>query len=93
MEQYPYFSPMPFGYGNWFPSLATILTILAIALLVLSFWKAFPTVIAIVTLGAIACTGCSWLLFESITPVSVAIMILQAVVVGILIESMRIQKW
>lgn len=70
---YSYFNPMPVGYGNYFPLLCVVMTLVCVALVVYGLKKntrKATTTCFIVLLG---CTPLSWLLFNSFTVLSALI--------------------
>ena len=65
---FPYFDLTPWGYGNWFPLLAGVLTLAALVLLSLQDRKVKAKLPMAVCLGlAMVCSVLSWLVFSSYT--------------------------
>ena len=65
LQVFPYFSLTPWGYGNWFPLLAGILTLAVVVMVFLPpRWK-LDKAMAIVLGLSMVCTPLSWLLFNT----------------------------
>lgn len=75
---FPYFDLTPWGYGNWFPLLAGVLTLAALVLLFLQDRKVKGKLPMVVCLGlAMVCSVLSWLVFSSYTGGSLVIVVFQ----------------
>ena len=75
---FPYFDLTPWGYGNWFPLLAGVLTLAALVLLFLQDRKVKGQLPMAVCLGlAMVCSVLSWLVFSSYTGGSLVIVVFQ----------------
>lgn len=77
---YSYFSPVPFGYGNWFPTITVLLSLAAILVLLISFQGSLRRAAAVVLGAAMASSLASWLLFQSFSLVGLAVFALHGVV-------------
>lgn len=75
IRQFSYFSLTPAGYGNWFPLLSVLFTLLALLFLLLrrDYKQMSPVCLAL----AVASQALSWLLFGSLTLVSAVSVVLQ----------------
>lgn len=75
---FPYFDLTPWGYGNWFPLLAGVLTLAALVLLFLQDRKVKRKLPMAVCLGlAMVCSVLSWLVFSTYTGGSLVIVVFQ----------------
>ena len=75
---FPYFDLTPWGYGNWFPLLAGVLTLAVVVMVFLPpRWK-LDKAMAIVLGLSMVCTPLSWLLFNTFADGSVIILLFQA---------------
>ena len=75
---FPYFDLTPWGYGNWFPLLAGVLTLAALVLLFLQDRKVKGKLPMVVCLGlAMVCSVLSWLVFSTYTGGSLVIVVFQ----------------
>lgn len=75
---FPYFDLTPWGYGNWFPLLAGVLTLAALVLLFLQDRKVKGKLSMAVCLGlAMVCSVLSWLVFSTYTGGSLVIVVFQ----------------
>lgn len=73
---YSYFSLMPLGYGNWFPLLTALLSLAVLALLLAGFWKYTKKATVTCLSAAAVASAVSWLLFHSISPAGIVILLL-----------------
>ncbi len=79
-KYFSYFSLMPFGYGNWFPIITALLSIVVFFLLLVSVRKANKGKAVRVCLAlCIIASVLSWLIFESISLVGVCVAVLHAI--------------
>lgn len=78
------FQPMPLGYGNWFPILTALLSLVALILLLAGFWKHTKKPVVTCLSIAVSASVMSWLLFHSISSTSIAIALLH--VAALLLE-------
>lgn len=77
LQVFPYFSLTPWGYGNWFPLLAGVLTLAVVVMVFLPpRWK-LDKAMAIVLGLSMVCTPLSWLLFNTFADGSVIILLFQ----------------
>lgn len=80
-KYFSYFSLMPFGYGNWFPIITALLTIVVVLLLLVGIRKANTGKAVGVCLAlCIIASVLSWLIFASISIVGVCVAALHSIV-------------
>lgn len=70
-----YFSTMPWGYGNWFPLLIALFSIIA---LLIAIRKKPGNAVQICLIVCIVAAVLSWVMFDSISIVGVIITVLHA---------------
>lgn len=81
INYYSYFSMIPLGYGNWFPIIAAFLSIAVLLLILLSIKKSNTGKMIQVCLAICIITSIlSWLIFDSISIVGVAVAIIHVIV-------------
>jgi hypothetical protein len=71
---FSYFSSMPFGYGNWFPFISALISIVVFFLLLIGIKK--PNVAKAVQACVAICIMCSvlsWVIFHSISIVGICV--------------------
>lgn len=89
---YSYFSPMPFGYGNWFPIITAILSICVVVLLLIGLKRNCISVIKICLGITIIATLLSWAIFNAFSFISLAVIALHIYVLIIEILPKDIAK-
>lgn len=78
---FSYFSLMPFGYGNWFPIITALLSIVVVFLLLVGIRKANTgKAVRVCLVLCIIASVLSWLIFESISIVGVCAAALHSIV-------------
>lgn len=77
---YSYFSPIPFGYGNWLPLITAILSIFTIVLLCISFKKRMKMAIEICLGIAIGASLLSWMVFGTYSVIGLIVLVLHILV-------------
>lgn len=75
IETYSYFSTIPFGYGNWMPALAILLSVVVLILLLIP--RDLHRAISVCLFLSIAAHIISGALLRSFTPVGFGILLLQ----------------
>jgi len=65
-EYYSYFSGMPIGYGNWFPMIIAVLSIISLLLILKNKYNIIKVCLCIMIIFNIV----SWLIFNSFTALS-----------------------
>ncbi len=78
-EYYSYFSPILFGYGNYFPIITFLLSIIILFLIALPFKKGCSKISATLLMLAAASSILSWLLFQTFSFVGLLVLILHGV--------------
>ncbi|SHN88459.1 hypothetical protein [Desulfitobacterium chlororespirans] len=79
-KYFPYFSLMPFGYGNWFPIITALLSIVVVFLLLVGIRKANTgKAVRVCLVLCIIASVLSWLIFESTSIVGVCVAVLHAI--------------
>lgn len=76
ISYYSYFSPMPFGYGNWFPIITAILSIFVAILLLVRLKRNCTKAIKICLGITIFATLLSWVIFNAFSFISLAVLAL-----------------
>ncbi len=84
VQQYSYFSRMPIGYGDWFPLLAAVFTLLALVFLLLrrDYGQMAPVCLGL----AVASQALAWTLFGAFTVTSGVTAALQ---LAVLVQEMK----
>ena len=72
---YSYFSGMPIGYGNWFPIITAVISILALIFL---FLGAKRRTMVIYLLTCVIASLASWIIFSAVSVVGGIVFILHA---------------
>ncbi len=73
-KYFSYFSITPFGYGNWFPIITALLSIVILVLLIIDFKKEnMGRAIQICLSICIGASILSWLIFDAISVIAVCI--------------------
>lgn len=90
---FSYFSPMPFGYGNWFPIITAILSIVIVVLLIISFKKNVIKSIQVFFGIIVAASLLSWIVFDAFSIIGLTVFALHIIAFAIqIIQSIRVKR-
>lgn len=83
-DYFSYFSMMPLGYGNWFPMIIAILSIIAFVLLIIGANKTkIKRTVQVLLSICIAASALSWIIFSSFSIVGACVMVIHIVVLAL----------
>ena len=91
-EYYSYFSPFLLGYGNYFPMLIFLLSIIIIFLLVMGLKKDLSKVSSLLLMIAVAASILSWVAFNTFTFIGLTVLLLHTAALVIQAAEMKRNK-
>jgi len=77
---FSYFSSMPIGYGNWYPLITALLTVILLVLLLIGLKRDVRTLVGILAIGSILASALSWVIFSAFSIVGFCIFALHIII-------------